>query len=497
MGMGDTAEGQDGDPADSAKSGPQIVDIVPDGDIVLDVTFETSRETLRAARKAAKPRPGQQAVPPVFKPRTRVGYRVSLAVLKQNSKYFDNLLSDTRFAEARAIEASFQRLALTHVKPSEAPAADLPVVKIHEDDEATRSAVQDSAFADLLRILHRKQSTTPSKAVTMHSLAVLAVLADRFDCTATVARYVSALKYKWPATQTRLSRDDGPALSKPSEEALRQKILVAWLLDQPPKMQIATRELILYGSRRWSLTATTASDEDDDPEYRAAWWDLPDDLEAELHHRRHRILATIASVPRHFLALYTSRARQCKLGYDSSASCDSYQLGEMVKFLVARDLIFLGDFASSSASSSLAHDYATVDVVSILATLKQVPSYQIDKNHTNCGLRTRILPILEYIQAMLSAGVVSVPRERWWKGREEVAWCDLEGTYDEGEGKGGAEKKKRVFAWTRGMATDQRLRYEGALAADRMAKALFMADEWDWTAEDKEDVRGVEFGRWR
>ena len=47
------------------------------------------------------------------------------------------------------------------------------------------------------------------------------------------------------------------------------------------------------------------------------------------------------------------------------------------------------------------------------------------------------------------------------------------------------------------MATDQRLRYEGALAADRMAKALFTADEWDWTAEDKEDVRGAEFGRWR
>jgi len=493
--MGDTAEGQDGDPADSAKPGLQIVDIVPDGDIVLDVTFETSRDTLKAARKAAKPRPGQQVTPPVFKPRTRVGYRVSLAVLKQNSKYFDNLLSDTRFAEARAIEASFQRLALTHVKPSEAPAADLPVVKIHEDDEATRSAVQDSAFEDLLRILHRKQSTTPAKAVTMHALAVLAVLADRFDCTATAARYVTALKYKWPATQTRLSRDDGPALSKPAEETLRQKILVAWLLDQPPKMQIATRELILYGSRRWSLTLSSNDEaEADDPEYRAAWWDLPDDLETELHHRRQRVLATIASVPRHFLGLYTSRARQCKLGYDSSASCDSYQLGEMVKFLVARDLLFLGDFASSSSQGSLVHDYATVDVVSILAALKQVPSYQIDKNHTNCGLRTRILPILEYIQAMLSAGVVSVARERWRKGREEVAWCDLEG--DEADGDGG-EKKTKVFAWTRGMATDQRLRYEGALAADRMAKALFTADEWDWTAEDKEDVRGAEFGRWR
>ena len=274
--MGDTADGQDGDPADSAsKLEFDVVDIVPDGDIVLDVTFETSKETLKAARKAAKPRPGQKDAAPVLKPRTRVGYRVELAVLKQNSKYFDNLLSDTRFAEARAIEASFEKLSLKSVKPSEADAADLPVVRIHEDDEATRSAGQDSAFEDLLRILHRKQST--SKAVTMHYLAVLAVLADRFDCIAIVSRYLNALKYKWPATQTRLARDDGPALSRATEETLRQKILVSWLLDQPPKLHAATRELIMYGSRRWSAFL----DEDDGEHDTAAWWDLPDDLESK------------------------------------------------------------------------------------------------------------------------------------------------------------------------------------------------------------------------
>jgi hypothetical protein len=274
--MGDTAEGQDGDSADSAsKLEFEVVDIVPDGDIVLDVTFETSKGTLKAARKAAKPRPGQKDAAPVLKLRTRVGYRVELAVLKQNSKYFDNLLSDTRFAEARSIEASFERLSLKNVKPSEAAAADLPVVRIHEDDEATRSAGQESAFEDLLRILHRKQST--AKAVTMHYLAVLAVLADRFDCIAIVSRYLNALKYKWPATQTRLARDDGPALSRATEETLRQKILVSWLLDQPPRLHTATRELIMYGSRRWSAFL----EEEDDEHNTAAWWDLPDDLESK------------------------------------------------------------------------------------------------------------------------------------------------------------------------------------------------------------------------
>jgi hypothetical protein len=498
--MGDSAEGQDGDSTDSAIGlGFPVVEIVPDGDVLLDVTFDISKETLRAARKAAKPRPGQKTEPPVLKARTRVGYRVQLTVLRQNSRYFDNLLSDTRFAEARSIEAALQKLSLQHVKPSEAKASELPVVKIHEDDEATQSAGQDAAFEDLLRILHRKQSTT--KPTTMHSLAVLAVLADRFDCTPTVSKYLSVLKYKWPATQTRLSRDDGPALSKAAEETLRQKILVAWLLDEPLKMQAATRELIMYGSRRWSASF----DEDDQGMGEtAAWWDLPDDLETELHHRRECILATIFSIQRHFLSLYTSRTRQCKLGYESSASCDSYQLGEMVKFLTSRGLLYLADFSfylpspsADSRSQSGIHtrnpDFATTDIGHVLSTLKQIPAYQIDKHHTNCGLRARVLPVLEFVQAMLAAGVVSISRRAWIKDREGTSWVrQSDANLKDGEsGNGG-----KVFRFTRGMTTDQRLRYEGALAVDRMARALFTAREWDWTAEEREDVRGVEFGRW-
>lgn len=267
--------------ASSSKPDLQIVEIVPDGDILLDVIFETSKETLKAARKSARLRPGQKVEPPVLKSKNRVRYRVSLLVLKHHSKYFDNLLSDTRFAEARTIETSFEQLKLRDLEPSEAGAADLPVVEIQEDDEATRSAGQDSAFEDLLRILHRKLSVIPTKPVTMQYLAVLAVLADRFDCIHIVAKYVSVLKFKWPATQTRLSKDGGSALSRAVEDTLRQKILVSWLLDQPVRMQTATRELIMYGSRRWS-----PSFDEEDESYTAAWWDLPDDLESKssLHH---------------------------------------------------------------------------------------------------------------------------------------------------------------------------------------------------------------------
>lgn len=208
----------------------------------------------------------------------------------------------------------------------------------------------------------------------------------------------------------------------------------------------------------------------------------------ELHHRRSCILSTIASVPGHFLQLYTSRnTRQCQLGYDSSASCDSYQLGEMVKFLVSRGLLFLVDFSSHSIDEAI-QDYGAVDIGHILATLKQCSSYQIDKNHTNCGLRTRILPILEYIQAMLSSNVVAVSRQAWVRDREAASWCP-----QEEEDVDGRKAEPNVFRFTRATAMDQRLRYEGVMAADRRARALFTADQWDWTAENREDVPGQMF----
>lgn len=255
----------------------KIVDVAPDGDIVLDVTFETSKETLKAARKATKPRPGQHVVPSVFKPRVRVGYRTRLSVLRQHSKYFDSLLGDTRFAEAKAVAAALERLSLQNVAPEDTSAESLPRVAIKEDDEATQAAGQEGIFADLLRLLHGQEAeTTP---VTMHYLAALAVLADRFNCTAAVSKAMSAkLKLKWPVTKTALPRDEGgPSLTRAMEETLRQKILVSWLLDQPIKMSTSTRELVIYGSRRWSL-----SDDDEETDaYGAAWWNLPDDLEGE------------------------------------------------------------------------------------------------------------------------------------------------------------------------------------------------------------------------
>lgn len=155
-----------------------------------------------------------------------------------------------------------------------------------------------------------------------------------------------------------------------------------------------------------------------------------------------------------------------------------------------------------------------MDAHSILAALKQCPNYQVDRNHTNCGMRTRLMPILEYVATMLSANAVPLNLAGWKKDRKRTSWAvrsddDAAGTsasvggaressspfagknqkkdfvvVTSGNDEGQRPRKGRVFLFTRSVASDQRLRHEGAMAADRMARELFTADDWDWTPEE-------------
>lgn len=290
---------QNDDPLRRASSSPplpEVVTIAAKGDLLLDVTFETSRSTLKATRRALpKPRPGQREPPPpapVLKPHLRLAYRVDLATLKKHSRYFTNLLGDTRFEEARAIADQLDALRRAGDSPADAEPARLPRVRITDDDEATQSAGRDGVFADMLRVLHGQPATT--RPVTMLYVVTLAVMADRFACAPPVSRYLATgLKFRWPATPPTRIREDGlTGLGLAAEEVVRQKLLVAWLLDQPRWFGLATREMIIYGSHRWSDEYLTGEEDDDDlgheagadaaaSRQEAVWWYLPDDLEGK------------------------------------------------------------------------------------------------------------------------------------------------------------------------------------------------------------------------
>lgn len=148
----------------------------------------------------------------------------------------------------------------------------------------------------------------------------------------------------------------------------------------------------------------------------------------------------------------------------------------MLKFFVNKNLLFLVDY--SPASLNMVPDTAMIEIEELLSTLQQCPSYQVDKHHTNCGLRTRLEPILIYMRSMLSANVISIPYADWKKRPTDISW--LAQKEHEADDRDSAPKK---FQFTRAIANDQRLRYEGALYVDKMAKAMFLADEWDWTPE--------------
>lgn len=494
--MGDsTTDASTDDASESAKArGKPLVEVSGKGDIILDVTFETSRDTLKKSRSeaAAAARKTKTQAGPVasISPKVRTAYRVRLDVLKKQSKYFSNLLSNPQFSEAKLISHIHENLRAMKIDPGEAQPGDLPWISITDDDEATKSAGREVAFEDMLRIMHQ----LPPKAtkISMPYVTTVAIISDRFDCSSIVSRSLSTdLKFKWPLTSSKPLMDER-GRNTDTEQIMRQKVLVAWLLGQPMRLHQATRELITRGSRLWNAYH---DGHDASPDTTASWWNLPDGIEGkfswkticemnevlsncmteELIFRRECILNTISSVQRHFIALYSSRARQCKLGYDSSAACDSFQLGQMIQFLVSKNLLCLLDY--SPASLDAIPDASRLDIEELLTILRQCPNYQIDKHHTNCGLRIRLEPILDYLRAMLSSNVVSIPHADWKRQRDRVSWVK-QGLNDVDE-----DAKKQKFVFTRAVANDQRLRYEGALYADKMAKALFTADSWDWTPE--------------
>lgn len=386
----------------------------------------------------------------VKSPNLEVLYRVRVDTLKKTSKYFELLLGSESFAEGNEIAKRFAALKLEGREPSEAVPHELPRISITDDDEATRLGGREPVFGDLMRILHGGEA---AGRITIPYLATLAVMADRFDCTRTVGRYLKvSRKLGWPATVG--------TWNTAMEETVRQKILIAWLFDDQVRMASATRELILRGSIRW------AADDDrlgrDQP---ATWWDLQDGIEGELLYRRSCILKTISSLQSHFLRLYTSRKLQCQQYYDSSAACDSYQLGEMIKFFTNKDLLVMDSVLSPH--DEYREGYSG-DIETVITALRQCPSYQIDQNHLHCGLRTRLIPALDYIQAMLTVNV-GIDRQRWKDDRSGTSWESV--------------GSMPPFRLTRSVANDPRMRVEGYLMAEKHAKALFTASEWDWTPE--------------
>ena len=430
--------------------GDELLVIAPSGDLILDVSQEEGSQVYL--------------------------YRVDSNTLQQNSRYFENLLSE-RFSEGQKLAAALSDLKLAgHASLEDAPTNSLPHISIVN---AGRIAISKASsirnlVADFLRAIHGLDLAVPSPPVA--NIANLAVVADRFDAVECVARYVQRKKY----LQLAEAKSKGRASPALTEERVRQKLLIGLLLDHPPWVTRYSKYLIIRDSVQWRPDA-------EEDHTKALWWDIPSGLEDEMIQRRECVLETINSLQAYFLKLYTSGDRQCKLGYDTSLQCDSFQLGEMIRFFTKIDTLRMQGKIYDNTEPT----YYQGDIERLLATLRQTPSYQINGNHAHCGLRVRIMPLLDMLQDYLSLSSgnsdVGVCGDCWSSLRSEYAWS----------------MAKRPLLWTaprhlnssrasiaNGAAKRQHGAPGGCLGRHIVVRDMFMAVERNWTDQGNAPALG-------
>lgn len=421
-----------------------LVVIEPSGDLILDVAQEEGSQ--------------------------RYSYRVDSKTLQQNSRYFENLLSD-RFSEGQQLSAALQALRLSgysdiaEVSPEVLP--HISIVNVGRIAISKTSALQN-LLTDFLRAVHGLELATSNPPVS--NLANLAVVADRFDAVACLSKYVQRRKY----AQVIDARSKGKSNPTLTEERLRQKLLVGLLFDHPAWVTRYSKHLIMRDSTQWRPGV-------EEDHSKALWWDIPHGVEDEMIQRREYILETINSLQAHFLKLYTSGERQCKLGYDTSLQCDSFQLGEMVRFFHKIDTVRLQGKIYDNTEPT----YYLGEIERLLTSLRQCSNYQVDSNHAHCGLRSRLLPLLDLIsnQLTLEAGSldIGICLDCWNHHRDEYAWR--------------LAKRPVLWAHPRSLTGNRSLANghhrkghqrtpSSCLTRHVAVRDLFMAVDKDWTARD-------------
>ncbi|KAI9884852.1 MAG: hypothetical protein M1823_003379 [Watsoniomyces obsoletus] len=384
--MPDGSPDQDVGEANEDAFGASLVNIAEQGDLILNTDHK---------------RPSEPSL-----------FRVDSTCLKESSPYFRALLG-TNFKEGASVRESHERLIYQGRTPAEARASQLPQIHLSDFGQESQPTDLSNFVGDFLRIIHGLD-ITPTKPGIRY-FACLATLADRYNCLAAVSQYVERKRYLHSLN----GRTKGRTSGEISEEHLRQKILVGWLLNYPPWVMSYSQRLIIRGSVRWAGGGTDTDASVDDAE-QCLWWDLPDGIEVELQTRRERILETINSLQMDLVGRYMSRRQQCTLGYASSPQCDSFQLGEAIRFLSrvgtikVQGLLYDTHMGEPNARS----------IFEIISTLRQCPSYQIDQHHAHCGIRSRLVPALQFIQFVLEYGV-GLCRDCWENNRLESRWSEI------------------------------------------------------------------------
>ncbi|KAI9701196.1 MAG: hypothetical protein M1836_001865 [Candelina mexicana] len=359
-------------------------------------------------------------------------YRVDTRRIRDASSYFDKLLHPEKFSEGLAVFMAQQKLRSYYAESSLVPWDKLPRIGISDAGQTSKANLFEKYLKDFLRILHGLDIST-SRPSTSY-FANIAIIADRLEALPVVVAYI-----KKSNCLQKLDGQPNKIRRAFSQERLRQRLLVGSLLDYPDWIESASERLILGSQQIKDPQGDISHDVDD-----VMWWDLPGCLEA----------------------------RQCKLGYDSSAQCDSFQLGEMVRFFTRMGTIRMQGLIYDASEAAEPYDG---DIQQLLENLRQCPSYQIDQNHAHCGLRVRLLPALTCIQRWieLDAKLCGIS---WQNDRGTYAWTNHEKVAKWSFLKVPDSTRKRVL--TRSCDNSCNSVHQGS-------RELFTAKERDWTPSDR------------
>ena len=424
------------------------LDIVVDGDICLNVEAPSGKEVWR--------------------------YRVSSQILITKSPYFKALLQTGRYSEGIAFDAERQKLLAIHNNDlKNVPLASLPIIRIADFGAIPNDASPEVAFETMLQILHSTHHF--KQPIRVPLIAILAVIADRFDVSEPLGEYLKSQELFMVGLQrpyNKMWSKSNNWTKDKTEEFLRQILFISLTFGIADIITHCSSSLLICGYRMCNTLYTPVTNAE------AMWWSLPNGLEEELIAKRNSILATLASLQQHFITLYSnSKTLQCTLGYDTSPACDSFQLGEMIRFFCRCGTLKLSN-TFYQPDTDLDLTLYPGNLFDLYEILKSCPSPQIDSNHKRCGLRPRFIPALEHIFYCLG-DKVEVCGDCWIKGKKRYAWsqnpCGGKWKFNEKVKTGKMDVRR----------------------SHGPAREMFTAEQWDWTLKADEEDEDAKKKRWR
>ncbi|KAJ5682823.1 hypothetical protein N7462_005988 [Penicillium macrosclerotiorum] len=391
-------------------------------------------------------------------------WKVESNLLMRNSPYFRALMDPNKFSEGRF-------LAQVKKEPSTQDALPIVVMPASQFTEMCGTdalelflqilcldSVDFFDFDELKEFDWRRLFLRNLKTQSPSLISRLIEVADLYNSPHFIRETLKKVGYMFGRSKPQLGKFS-PTILKASEDRIRQTLVVAEFLGEYHITKIMTHTLVVIGSKYW----TDGTNVPTSPYFR--WQYLPHGLEEEIYFRRQCVLNTITDLQAYFLRAYGAleeidepketkppslgvafitshqhRHFQCRGGFGNASQCDLFHLGQMTRFFALRaKTIFIGstlidpDFGLSSDEDEEDEKGRSIsgpasDITALVASLKQYPDYQIDLNHQGCGVRRRLLPVLDGIERFIldSRGLLGVNLHEWENVslRPSIAWSN-------------------------------------------------------------------------